>query len=412
MRWITVNIRTFLLALVLATAVWISAVTAADPDEVRAYPNPIPLEIIGQDPSLVITSNIPSQIEVTLRAPRSVWEQLTAQEEAVRALLDLSGLSAGDHTLNIQIQVATRPTQIVLANPTSVTVTLEVLDTRTLIIDTSLQGQPAVGYQAGDMTLDSLSVIASGPKSLVKEAARARILVSVDGARENIDQAVPVQILDAKNNILRGLTVNPESVRVNIPVSQQGGFRDLAVKVAVHGQVASGYRLESISVFPPVVTVFASDPALVNSLPGVVDTAPFDLQDANEDVSTRLALILPNGVSVVGVQTVQVQAGVEPIQSSLTLSGQTVNVIGLPSELIVKVSPQTVDVILSGPLPVLDALTPQDVRVIADVSGLNAGTHQLEPTVEILAANIKVESILPSTVEVILDAPAAPTPRP
>jgi len=34
-------------ALVLAIAVWISAVTAADPDEVRVFPRAIPLEIVG-----------------------------------------------------------------------------------------------------------------------------------------------------------------------------------------------------------------------------------------------------------------------------------------------------------------------------------------------------------------------------
>ena len=61
MRWLAINIRTLLLAFVLAVAVWISAVTAADPDEVRA-PLAVPLEIIGQDPSLVITSELPSTI--------------------------------------------------------------------------------------------------------------------------------------------------------------------------------------------------------------------------------------------------------------------------------------------------------------------------------------------------------------
>ena len=47
MRWFAANIRTFLLALILAIAVWISAATSADPNEVRIYPGKIPLEIIG-----------------------------------------------------------------------------------------------------------------------------------------------------------------------------------------------------------------------------------------------------------------------------------------------------------------------------------------------------------------------------
>ena len=113
MQWLASNIRTFLLALVLGASVWLSAVTGADPDEVRPFPNPITLEVIGQDPSLILTSEIPPTIEVTLRAPRSVWEQLIAQENSVQGILDITGLSAGEHTQVIQIRIGARPAKTV-----------------------------------------------------------------------------------------------------------------------------------------------------------------------------------------------------------------------------------------------------------------------------------------------------------
>ena len=410
MRWFARNIRTFLLALVLALAVWISAVTSANPDEVRTL-NAIPLEIIGQDSSLIVTSDLPSSVEVTLRAPSSTWEELTAQENSVQATLDLSGLSTGEHTLDIEIRLLVRPVQIVLKNPTTVTVTLEPLATQTLPVDLSLSGQPAIGYKAGDPVLDMENIIITGPQSIVEQAARARVLVSLDGARESIDQSLVVQIVDAKNNRLNGIGVTPESVHVNIPVIQQGGFRDVAVKVVVQGQVASGYRLENISVFPPVITVYASDPTLVDALPAVVETQPLDLQDAKEDISTRLDLVLDPSIKIVGAQTVQVLVGISPIQTSITLMNQTINVLGLSEGLVAQASPQTVDVIISGPLPILDALT---INVSVDVTGLLPGTYQLTPKVDTLVDNVLVESILPSTIEVVISIPATPTvtPRP
>jgi YbbR domain-containing protein len=412
MRWFAKNIRTFLLALVLAIAVWISAVTSADPDEVQIYPNPVPLEIIGQDPSLIISGNIPSNVEVKLRAPRSIWSQLITQENSVQATLDLSGLSAGQHTLDIQIRVGLRPYQIVLSNPQTVSIDLEPIATRSLPVDLSLSGQPATGFQTGDTTIDPTEIMISGPQSIVEQAVRARVRVSLDGVRESIDQSIGVQIVDAKNALLKGITVSPEAVHVTIPVSQQGGFRDVAVKVVVQGQVASGYRLENITVFPPVITVFSSNPELVSALPGVVETQLLDLQDAQENISTRLALNLPPNITVIGSQTVQVTVGVTPIQTSLTLLNQPINVIGLPEGLGAQVLPQTIDVIISGPLPVLDALTLQDVIVNVDVTGLEPGTHQLTPEVKVLVSNVLVESILPGTVEVILFVPNTPTPTP
>jgi YbbR domain-containing protein len=218
--------------------------------------------------------------------------------------------------------------------------------------------------------------------------------------------------VDEKNNPVNGIAVTPETIHVNIPVSQQGGFRDVAVKVVVQGQVASGYRLENISVFPPVITVFSANPGLVNALPGVVETLPLDLQDAKEDISTRLALMLDPNITIVGAQSVQVQVGISPIQTSVTLLNQPLNILGLSEGLAAQVLPQVVDVIISGPLPVLDALTPQDVIVSVDVTGLAVGTYQLTPKWEVLVGNVLVESILPSTVEVVISVPATPTATP
>jgi YbbR domain-containing protein len=215
--------------------------------------------------------------------------------------------------------------------------------------------------------------------------------------------------VDDTNTVIHDLSVTPENTRVTVPVIQQGGFRDVAVKVVVTGQVTAGYRLENISVFPPVVTVFASDPELVNSLPGILETQSLDLQDAKEDITTRLSLNLPDNVTLVGAQTVEVSVGISPIQTSLTLTNQPINVIGLTKGLSIQFSPQTVDVIISGPLPTLDALTPQDVRVTIVVSGLGLGTHQLEPKVDVLVNNVLVESILPGTIEVVISPPVTPT---
>jgi YbbR domain-containing protein len=409
MRRFTASLRTFLLALVLGVSVWVSAVTGADPDEVRIYPDPIPLEVIGLDPSLIITSRVPSSVEITLRAPSSVWEQLTARENSVQATLDLSGLSAGEHTMDIQIRVLAAPYQIVLVDPITVTVTLEPLATQTLPIDISLSGLPAIGYQAGEVSILPTEVAISGPESLVNRATRARVSINVDGIREAIDQSNNIEIVDENNTVIQGLTVTPENARVTMPISQQGGFRDVAVKVVVQGQQAPGYRLENISVFPLVVTVFASDPELVNALPGIVETQPLELQDAKEDITTRLAINLPENVTLVGSQTVQVTVSISPIQTSLTLLNQPINAIGLANGLAVQYFPETVDVIISGPLPLLDSLSLQNVIVSVDVTDLGLGTYQLTPKVEVLVDNVMVESILPGTIEVVLSPPGTPT---
>ena len=404
MQAFTRNLRTFLWAFMLALAVWIAAVTAADPDQVHPLGSAVPLEIVGQSSNLVLSTDFPRQVNVTLRAPTSVWDKITANPSSVRAILDLSGLSDGEHTVNIQVQVSEQPVRIVSVTPARVALTLEFLDSRTLPVDLTLAGQPAVGYQAGDAALDPVSIVVAGAQSVVEKVAKARISLSLDGIRESIDESLPVEVLDANGEAVTGLSVSPQSVHVTLPVGQQGGYRDLAVKVVVRGQVASGYRLSNISVFPPVVTVYSSDPTVVSALPGVVETEPLDLQNASDDITIRLDLSLPVGVSVVGDQTVLIQAGISPIQSSLTMSNEAIQVVGLSAGLNAQVLPETVDVIVSGPLPLLDTLTRQDINVIVDLTGLPVGTHQLRPKVEVLISDVSVESILPSTIEVTITA--------
>jgi len=279
---------------------------------------------------------------------------------------------------------------------------LEPLATKTLSVDLNLSGEAAIGYQVGEASLEPLEIVVAGAESQVQKVARAQVSVNLDGIRENIDQTLTIEVVDENGQAVAGVSVSPESIQVALPVSQQGGYRDVAVKVVVTGQVASGYRLTDISVFPPVVTVFAGDPQLVNSLPGVLETLVLDLQNAQEDINSRVGLNLPEGVSIVGEQTVLIQAGVSPIESSVTLAGEKVEVIGLDNDLAAQVSPTTVDVILSGPLPLLDTLTRQDVRVTVDLTGLGIGTHQIIPKVEVLIADVLVESILPNTIEVVL----------
>ena len=305
-----------------------------------------------------------------------------------------------------------RPVRIVQVSPDSIPLTLEPLVTQTFPLNVDITGQPAVGYQAGNPTLDVEQVVVTGAQSLVSRVKQVSVSINLGGARQGISSSASIIAYDEANQAVSGINLQPETAHITLPISQQSGFRDLAVKVVVHGQVANGYRLDNISVFPPVVTVYSSDPAVVNALPGVVETQPLNLQNVNNDINMQLGLNLPSGVSVVGNPNVSIQASISAIESSLTLSNEKVEVTGLSADMSAQISPVAVDVIISGPLPLLDTLTHQDVLITVSAAGLSAGTHQLTPSVQILVANLQVESVLPGTVEVTIAPNPNPTPTP
>jgi len=404
---------TLFLSFALALAVWISAVTASDPLVKQDYPHPVNITIVGQDPALIITNSIPATITLKLNAPQTQWDLLTSESNPIRALIDLSGLQTGTHTVRIQVQ-GVNPAEIVSYSPSSFDVVLEKLDNQVFQIELVQQGQLAIGYQAGDPVINPTSASISGAESAVKRVKEVQAVLDLSQVHENINRTLPLQVVDMNKVTVPGLTISPAQITVSQPITQMGGYRNVVVKVMVTGQIADGYRLTNLSVFPPAVTVFSTDPNLVNNLPGYVETAPLALDNAKDDLDVKLGLSLPPGVSVVGDQTVEVIVGVAAIESSLTLSNQPVVAIGLPPGLAARTSPETVDVIVSGPLPLLDALTQSDVSVMVDMTGTSIGTYQRSPKVELSIPELNVESILPDTIEVVVSNAPTPTvtPRP
>ncbi len=412
-RWILRNLSTMGLALVLAITVWVSAVTAADPDEVRTYPRAIPLEIQGKGLGLVIVgSTVPETINLRLRAPRSVWDKLSAADNSVGAYIDLAGLGAGQHDVDVQVQIGVRPVRVLSVSPQTLSLDLEPLATKTFAINLAIIGEVAIGFQTGTPKMDIQEALVSGPETLLAQVKHIQVDLNIAGLRQNIQASLPLRALDANGAAISGLSINPESVHLQLPVTQQGGYRDIAVKVLVHGQVAGGYRLTNISVFPPVLTVYSSEPSLVNDLPGFVETQPLNLNGASQDIETRLGLNMPTGISVVGEQTVQVQVGIAAIEGSLSLNNMPVEIIGLADGLEAHISPITVDVILTGPLPLLDKLSAGDLKIIVDLTGLTAGIHQLTPQAQIIINDVQVQSINPATMEVTIAPQATPTAKP
>lgn len=398
-----------ILAIALAIVVWISAVTAANPNV--EHTRSVPLEIVGLDPDMLVVDFPPSQVRVTLEAPASVMDSMNASESAVRAMVDVAGLEPGPRDLEVQVVVneSYRPVRIISVVPGIVSVELEPLLTRSFSVKLEVNGEPAVGYQKGIARYTPTSATVSGAASFVSQVAEVKASIDISGAIETIERDVALVALDQKDGPVPGVTIDPTEVSVTQPIFLQGGYRNVIVRVVTTGQPANGYKLTNITVSPLNVVVFSTDPQVVNDLPGYVETEQVDLSDAEDDFDTYVLLNLPEDVSVVGDQFVLVQVSIAAIEGSLTISLPVMPVGLLPIHAAI-ISPEFVDVILSGPVPILDSLEQSDIRVIVDVLDLELGVYQLEPQVDLTPDRIGVEAILPSTVQV--EIIIAPTPTP
>jgi YbbR domain-containing protein len=413
MNWLKRFVKTLphlLMAFVMAAAVWIMAVTASDPMETKQFPNLLPIEIVGQDPTYIITSDVPTSESVTLSAPHSIWARLTTYTNPVKVMIDISGLKAGTHEVPVQIQIFVKPVRIISFEPDHVSINLEEITNKTMKITFKSTGEPAIGFRAETPTSDQDSAIITGASSLVDKVSSVEAVVDLMQARENISRTVELQALDNNGQAVSEVSITPKEVNVTQSIVALGGYRNVVVKVLWTGQIAPGYRLTNISVFPPAVTVYSENPQLVLGLPGYIETLPLDLTGTKSDFQTQLELNLPMGISAVDQSAVTVQVGISAIEGSVTVSNITVEVTGLGEGLQAQISPWTVNVILSGPLPVLDQISGADIHVRIDLTGVGVGSYQKVPEVTITKSEVQVQSVVPGTLGVIVTKSVTPTP--
>ena len=385
------------LALILAILVWIVAVQQENPIRMDAYPVALPIVLIHEPPGAFVYGQTADSVHVTLRAPQSMWPQLTADQ--FKAEVDLANKPFGELNLPVKVRSLNSAAQVVRVDPATVDLHLEPTAEQTVRVRITTTGEPALGYAARPASASPDQVTVRGPASFVSRVTQVMGTVSAQNARKDVEQAVRLNALDKDGNPVGFVTLTPETVQAHVIIEHLGGFRDLAVKVVVRGQVAPGYRISNVTVTPPIVTVFGASQAIDTS-PGYVETAPVTVTNAQSDVVERVALNLPGGISLLGDPAVQVVVHVEAIQGGLTVE-RPLTVQGLGQDLEARLSPETIDVILTGPLPKLQSLKPDDVRVQIDLVNLGVGTHQVTPQA-IVPQGVVAETMLPATIQVTI----------
>jgi len=412
-NWLRENFGTLTLSFLLAIAAWVAAISTRDPIQEQAYPEPLPILYRGLQENLLLTGDVPEQAEAVLRAPLSVWEALVPSD--IQVVADLEGLGAGRHRIALKVLLQRRAVQVTALDPATIEITLEPLVSKTVGLRMEIIGEPAPDYEAEEPALDLQEVTVSGPKSLVDRVDAAEIHLDLTNRQRPIDQELQIIPVDFEGQPVEGLTLSAESVRVSLQITKRENIRRLVVVPIIEGreelEAEGWYRLVRIVHDPPEVAVFSEDPEALEALPGYVQTLPIDVSNVTETIERWVPLDLPQGFSLIGVQSIKVTVEIEPIMTTTAIS-RPVEVEGLGYGLYAYPSPEQVGLILSGPAAVLDTLTPEQVHVVVDVSTLPVGTHVLEPQILDVPESVTYDAPTPATIEVVLTFVERPTSTP
>lgn len=402
-------ISTAVLALLLAVATWLVVAEQVNPPQTVRVEG-IPVRVSGPNSDLLVVGAIPSAVSAVVQAPQTIAADLTPQ--SFRASVSLDGLDADVHRVPLDVRPADEQVRVITVEPGALDVELQPRATRVMTVALMIPDRDTLPFSyemSTEPTVSPAQVTVTGPAEIMDTLQRAEVTTALRGARSTINEEQAVVLKDASGAVLSGLTTDPEAVRVTIPINQRFNTRDAAVHVVITGTVAPGYWISNINVEPATVTLLGP-PGTLEEMGGFVDTVPVDVTNAAGDIVRRVPLAPPTGVSALnerGVSegSVEVRITVVAQLSNLRLT-VPVEVTGAQPTDTVSKSPAFVDVLLSGPLPVLNQINadPKLVRVLVDVAGIEPGSSEATPTL-IVPEGVRA-TVVPNTVQITIERPS------
>ncbi|MFL5731900.1 MAG: YbbR-like domain-containing protein [Chloroflexia bacterium] len=394
-----------LLSIVLAALLWFYVVSLENPTRSTSFSD-LSVEVRGLTGQMKVINTLPT-VSAFVQAPQNVLSRLGKGD--IHPYVELAGLPEGVHDVPIQSEVTGgRAGEVdVSASPARVQVQLGLHVTRAFTLTVETLGAPAFGYGMGDPQVEPDRVVASGPRDAMNRVVSVKVLVDVEG-RADTQQGLKAPVaLDASGSEIKDISFTPATVQVVVPIKLLLNYKVVPVRVPLQGQPATGYGVSLISIDPTNITA-CCDPDVLRSL-DYVETKPVSITGTTTTIVTTTELILPPKVQLypgqpktIGV-TVEVRAQQTTQQASVEVS-----VVGVTEGLSAVVSPNRVNVTLSGTLNQLQNLSPTDVRAVVNADGRAPGSYNVKPEVKV-PQGVKIESSTPTTVTLTL---IAPTPVP
>ncbi len=389
LRFLLDNLVWMLASLVLALAVWYAAVSAQNPVEQRRLSPRVSIQILKDDGILVVNKPIDAAL-VTIRAPRTVWDVL--EPEDVSVVADLTRRAPGTYTVELHATLSgARQGLVTDIQPSQITVELARRSEQLVDIDVFRTSEPPLGFTS-TYTLSDKQTLVVGPDSQVKQVASAQARVSLQDQRSRFTRVTPLVPVDNKGKEVTGVTLTPAEVTLTVDVQPRPDVTELSVVVRLTGELPSGYVRRSYTPDPTSVAV-RGDRATIDSMNGQIPTEAIDLTGKTQTFTQRVKLVLPSGVTLVDPVDVTVKVEIEPLQGSREFDQIPVQTQGLdPADYIITVQPDRVNVIVNGPQPDLDVLTPGDISVIAPLTGLIPGKYPVTLKASVARTGVSINS--------------------
>ena len=370
------------LSVLLAFVLWLYVGQEANPDVTDTLGR-VQVVFSGleslEERGLMISEGEEQTVALRIRATRDVWRRLNQGDTTVT--IDVSGITEpGAQSVSITTRNISFPRSITALDSIDVQYTspgtVEFTVSRWASKDVPVQGQfngsVADGYQREDFSFASETITVSGQEELVNQVDHALVTVSQEEMSTTYMENCSYTLVDANGEPVANaeqLDSSPETVLATLPIVQ---LKEVQLTVDI---IPGGGATEddvTVEIDPLTITVSgeAADLAELDSISlGEIDLSTvFGTQTEKMPINLDASLTNVSGPAEATV-TVRVEG-----LSTKTLEVDNIEIINKPAGYEAELVTQSLTVLVRGSQEALDAVTASQIRIVADLAGLDLST--------------------------------------
>lgn len=398
------------LALLFSILLWSYVINETNPVRSKIFSD-LPITVNGlaelQGQRLVPLEDLSVRlphVSVTLNIPHKELGNVNAS--SIQIYIDLSRVTAtGKQTVPVNVVCNNADVSVAHYSPQNVEIVIDELASAIIPVRLNTSGLLPEDLYQNEAQVQPKTISISGPQEYVSRITQAQVNVDLARMTDGYIASMPYTFVNQDGQAINAanITADTEAVLVDMNIlSKKTVPIEYASKLIGKETLAEGYELRSATLSRSTVTIVGTAQTLseINQL--VI--APVDLAGLDDSVGTLEAeLVVPENVTVLGDTHVQLQLD---ISEKTELRSYQIKVIYHNAMLGYTTETENVTVVLRGKYFTLAGISEQDISVIADLSGLEAGIHRikLEAKINVHAPNVTIE-LAPSEITVELNSP-------
>ncbi len=402
------------ISILVAIAMWLYVDLERAPERTMTIRD-IPVEFSGEnttlaDKNLMLLSGYDTTIDLKIRGPKR--ELVKMNRDNVRVIASTSSIdSVGVHQLDWTVSfpdgVVRTNVSVEKASLSQITVTVGELYTKEVPVECQVVGEVAEGYFTGDVVLDPEVLTLRAQRDDLLNVSCAKLTVDISGATRSVVQTVDVQLYDYDGNPVENSNIrtNTSLIQAKVPV-----LTTREVELAVEFSGVPGAAMNSIKCdITPKTVRLNGEADVLDSIDKLV-LATLHVDDLELHQQNSYVVTPPDGTWLVnGNEVATADITLEGIEEK-SLTATSIEFDKLPSGLYAIAPDGGLTVRLWGLSEEIEAVTAENLRVIADMSAVTGqGTVTVPVTVSISGFNdVTVRGTYELTVTVTDVAPTVP----